>query len=394
MFSAGAYLAKQLEMAAGQRFPQPAGRAIDHWAPASVQIAWLAALRRVGQLAGNQSWETAALRACKRLERTTDLRCWTLPTHIWAHVVEGLIDLDRARLAEAAMRLPAALQRRDGGVPALPEAEWVSGEGLAQLAKIWLRLGRFEARERANRALTALANRRRDDGALPGSWGQGARYFAHEAHPGTVIQFLDAMSRLVGAAFDSGDCEFPAEIHGDDGRWQAVLCWAKSLGPRPRIADAGCGQGRFLRRLRQALPDARLTGVDIAGDALAALPEDVRALQAGLLRIPAGADEFDGVLCVEALEHALAPRRAVAELCRIVRPGGGVLIIDKDIARQPLSEHQSWERWFAAEEVRNWLAEFCDGVTVDAIAHGAGRTASGLFLCWRGVRRNRRRLAA
>ena len=35
---------------------------------------------------------------------------------------------------------------------------------------------------------------------------------------------------------------------------------------------------------------------------------------------------------MESLEHALLPEQAVAELCRVVRPGGSVLVIDKDRA--------------------------------------------------------------
>ena len=84
---------------------------------------------------------------------------------------------------------------------------------------------------------------------------------------------------------------------------------------------------------------------------LAGLPPDATACRGSLLQIPLPDGSFDGAFAVESLEHALLPERAVAELCRIVRPGGRVLVIDKHRARQPLSHHDPWERWFTPEEL-------------------------------------------
>lgn len=120
---------------------------------------------------------------------------------------------------------------------------------------------------------------------------------------------------------------------------------------------------------------------------LACLPEDIAAREGSLLRIPAADGEFDGALAVESLEHALLPERAVAELCRVVRPGGRVLIIDKNLAKQPLSEYDPWERWFTPEELRGWLSRACDAVSVRPVSHLEGRPGHDLFLAAEGVRR-------
>ena len=56
------------------------------------------------------------------------------------------------------------------------------------------------------------------------------------------------------------------------------------------------------------------------------------------------------------------------------------LIIDKDAARQALSEHEPWEQWFHADEVATWLRRHCDDVRVEHISHGGGAGGSGLFL--------------
>jgi malonyl-CoA O-methyltransferase len=179
---------------------------------------------------------------------------------------------------------------------------------------------------------------------------------------------------------------FPVEIDAADGRLAAVLQWCRDLGPA-RIIDVGCGKGRFLRHLRRAAPQATLVGVDLSPAALAALPDGVERRQGDLLRLPAGTGEFDAALCVEALEHSLLPRRAVAELCRVVRPGGSILIIDKNASHQPLSDHQPWERWFRPGEIAGWLAAEADDICVRPVAHGGRPAPSGLFLCWTGRRR-------
>ena len=191
----------------------------------------------------------------------------------------------------------------------------------------------------------------------------------------------------VRTAFDTGQARLPDRIDPADGRAQAVRRWFATLPPNARVADVGCGKGRFLRRLIGWFPHARLTGIDVSAALLSDLPERVATVSGGLLRLPVTEATFDGAVAVESLEHALRPARAVAELCRIVRPGGRILIIDKQAARQPLSLHEPWERWFTAKELSAWLARDCDQVTVERIPHLEGQGGADLFLAATGRRR-------
>jgi len=142
-----------------------------------------------------------------------------------------------------------------------------------------------------------------------------------------------------------------------------------------------------LRHLVRWFPRAQWTGIDISPAMLDRLPVGVTACQGSLLRIPVADGAFDGAFAVEALEHCLVPERAIAELCRVVRPGGGVLVVDKHQAKQALSEHEPWERWFLPQELAGWLARYCDEVAVEPVDHCEGRGGRDLFLAARGTRR-------
>jgi len=250
---------------------------------------------------------------------------------------------------------------------------------LAQQAIQWYQEGRREA---ADQAMAQLARRQTREGAFPKSWGPLGP--SRQQSGLAVVHYLAAAVLQVQAAFEGPSGDLPEEIQPDDGRTQAVLQWAALLPADARLADVGCGKGRFLRHLGKACPGMRLVGIDPSGPMLARLPPGVEARKGSLLRIPGADGEFDAALAVESLEHSLVPARAIEELCRVVRPGGRILIIDKNRGKQALSEHEPWERWFRPEELAGWLNLRCDEVRVEPISHLEVRPGGGLFLAARG----------
>jgi SAM-dependent methyltransferase len=108
---------------------------------------------------------------------------------------------------------------------------------------------------------------------------------------------------------------------------RATLRKLGALGIAPgRLLDVGCAAGFFL-------DEARLAGWDVQGcdvsayaaeHARTALGLDVRKGRFSDLALPAG--DFDVVTLLNVFEHLPDPRRVVAALERIVRPGGHVVI--------------------------------------------------------------------
>jgi 2-polyprenyl-3-methyl-5-hydroxy-6-metoxy-1,4-benzoquinol methylase len=97
--------------------------------------------------------------------------------------------------------------------------------------------------------------------------------------------------------------------------------------PCEAFLDAGCGDGRYLAALAAELP-VRRAGADISERILETAAQRVAAeyRQATLEALPFGDGEFDLVLCTQVIEHVLDADAAVAELARVLRPGGALVI--------------------------------------------------------------------
>jgi RimJ/RimL family protein N-acetyltransferase len=92
--------------------------------------------------------------------------------------------------------------------------------------------------------------------------------------------------------------------------------------------DAGCGTGRALPHLRAAVgPDGTVLGVDLTPEMLATARRHGRHRHALLAmadarRLPLRAGAVDGAFAAALLPHVPDPGRALADLARVVRPGG------------------------------------------------------------------------
>jgi ubiquinone/menaquinone biosynthesis C-methylase UbiE len=104
----------------------------------------------------------------------------------------------------------------------------------------------------------------------------------------------------------------------------------------PRILDVACGTGRFLGQLHSTLPNAKLFGIDLspnylkhATQVLSAVP-GISLVQDNAEKMPFRDESFDAVTSIF-LFHELpkdARRNVMAEIYRVLRPGGTVAICD------------------------------------------------------------------
>jgi ubiquinone/menaquinone biosynthesis C-methylase UbiE len=102
-----------------------------------------------------------------------------------------------------------------------------------------------------------------------------------------------------------------------------------------KVLDVGCGTGAFATRLRAALPEVEVYAVDLVGEMLAqGQPRWKRhrghifPIQGDSERLPFAAGTFDIVTCANSFHHYPRQDRAVAEMRRVLRAGGRLMLVD------------------------------------------------------------------
>ncbi|MHB8491316.1 MAG: class I SAM-dependent methyltransferase [Solirubrobacteraceae bacterium] len=92
-----------------------------------------------------------------------------------------------------------------------------------------------------------------------------------------------------------------------------------------RILDAGCGSGRNMVELAGY---GEVSGIELSETAVeAARARHVGEVVAGSLdRLPFADERFDLAVCLDVIEHLDDDRGALAELRRVIAPGGSLLV--------------------------------------------------------------------
>jgi len=153
-----------------------------------------------------------------------------------------------------------------------------------------------------------------------------------------------------------------------------------------RVADVGCGKGRFARIVRERHPQASVLALDVAEAMLRHVPQGIERVAATMTALPLATASCDGAYATESLEHAVDIPTAVAELTRIVKQGGRIVIIDKNVEAWGRLETPAWERWFGRKELEKLLARSCREVTSRPISYWEDVEPDGLFLAWLAIK--------
>jgi ubiquinone/menaquinone biosynthesis C-methylase UbiE len=123
-----------------------------------------------------------------------------------------------------------------------------------------------------------------------------------------------------------------------------------------RVLDAGCGTGEFSARLCAEYADWQVDGVDLMPELLHWAREHERAhaprlrvSQGDLFALPQAAATYDLVCCRHVLQAIPHAERALAELSRVLRPGGRMHLVAEDYAMlhalaEPLDVDEFWQQ--------------------------------------------------
>ncbi|MBU4557381.1 MAG: methyltransferase domain-containing protein [Actinobacteria bacterium] len=105
------------------------------------------------------------------------------------------------------------------------------------------------------------------------------------------------------------------------------------LGGERRVLDVGGGTGALASRLSEST-GARVTVLDPTPEMLRYIPDDgpIEGVVGTAEAMPFPDDSFDAVIVTDAFHHFRDQPGAVSEFCRVVRTGGGVLVVELDPA--------------------------------------------------------------
>jgi len=161
-----------------------------------------------------------------------------------------------------------------------------------------------------------------------------------------------------------------------------------SIDPGDRVLDVACGPGNFSRDFARVAGEGLVVGIDASASMLEVAVRETEGDNVAYIRGDAGAlpfraGSFDAVCCFAALYLIEEPTRALAEIVRVLAPGGRVALLTScnrgplpaDVT-SPVVRRLSGVRIFARDELKRALID--DGlVELDQRVVGLAQFLSG-----------------
>ena len=126
---------------------------------------------------------------------------------------------------------------------------------------------------------------------------------------------------------------------GRDGRWRRLGVRASGAQPGDAALDVCCGTGDFAVELRRAVgPSGRVVGLDFSPQMLEVARRKCSAVewqQGDALALPFADGEFTAACVGFGVRNLSDYRRGFAEMARVVRPGGRVVVLEITTPQKP-----------------------------------------------------------
>ena len=185
-------------------------------------------------------------------------------------------------------------------------------------------------------------------------------------------------------AYERGRPDYPPE---------AIAHLRRELDLRPgrTVVDIAAGSGKLTRQL--AGLGCEVIAVEPVAEMRAAIGAGISALDGTAEAIPLPDDSADAVTVAQAFHWFDGPR-ALAEIARVLRPGGALALVwnrrpvESSALHAAISEiiapyrgdapaHAcgAWREAFAGRELREWTHEFAQRLDADGLADRVGSTS-------------------
>ncbi|PHH91064.1 hypothetical protein CDD83_1809 [Cordyceps sp. RAO-2017] len=165
-------------------------------------------------------------------------------------------------------------------------------------------------------------------------------------------QFTDFFADLLGGCIHFGywdDADDGQTVRAATDQLTGLVAGRLALRPGQHILDVGCGSGKPAMQIATA-HDVRVTGVTVSNrqiELARAQPGGVEQLGqvcfqlADAMDLPFADGTFDGAYAIESLVHMHDKSAALANIARVLRPGGRLVVADMFLDEPPSGGHDA-----------------------------------------------------
>jgi len=295
--------------------------------------------------------------------KTVDFDCLS---HFHCYVLDACYDTPLHDISLRGIKFLYDIQRSDGSIPAYRNVNWTCYTGVAQAAILFYRMGLD-----AKKQMEYLAKVMSPDG---GFYGSSGAYFGDQKVSWAVKFYIDAYLEMIKFEINKQCNRFSDTVERRDSRMLTILNTFNSKDIK--VLDVGCGKGRYAKHLIEA--GIKVYGIDISSKLLEFCDKNIIKKEGNATRIPYPDNTFDGIYCIEVLEHtSYVIDNAIKEMCRVLKSGGKLVVIDK--SNKLGGGKEGWESWFDLGIVRKIFERYF--INIEAYQ------LSNIFLVWKGVKK-------
>lgn len=182
--------------------------------------------------------------------------------------------------------------------------------------------------------------------------------------------------------YTHGHAQATVRQHGRRTAEEAAAFLLPELAAGMRLLDVGCGPGSITRGLAARLAPGEVIGIDLSEETLASARADaaerkldnLRYQVASVYELPFEDGSFDAIFAHQVLQHLREPSAAIAEMLRVLRPGGLLAVRDVDWGTVAYHPSDPWLERFMAVRVKTWTqngGDPCMGRKLRALLNAA-----------------------